>query len=225
MSIRRVAALLLGLVGGLVSGVAAQAMSYRLVEADLPGCKGKCPGVIVATGTIGQNEGYELLAFIEETLGKNPVSQVLVIESPGGFNVGAATMGAVLRQLKMTVIVGRWTGETITANTGIAPSTCASACVLVLAGGVKRFFVPGSRVGVHRSHTGPEVRDPITRQVVNGRVNNDDVKTAYAGYFRQMGVSQGLADVMDKTESGSMYWLSAQEMTRFKLAEDASKRR
>jgi hypothetical protein len=203
----------------------ALALSYRLVPAELPSCKGQCPGVIVATGTIRQNEGLELLNFIQANAGRNAVSKLLVIESPGGFNVGGATLGAVLRKLNMTVIVGRSTGEAITASSGLAPSTCASACVLVLAGGTKRFFVPGSRVGVHRSHTGPEVRDPVTRQVVNGRVNNDDVKSAYAAYFKQMGVAQGLAEVMDKTDSGSMYWLSAQEMTKFKLAQDASKRR
>ena len=228
MSLKKSAAFAAGFWALLMVGLTntpAHALNYRLVPAELPGCKGQCPGVIVATGTIRQNEGLELLTFIQDNAGKNAVSKLMVIESPGGFNVGGATLGTVLRKLNMTVIVGQWTGGSITGTSGLAPSTCASACVLVLAGGAKRFFIPGSRVGVHRSHTGPEVRDPVTRQVVNGRVNNDDVKSAYVSYFKQMGVGQGLADLADKTESGSMYWLSAQEMAKFKLAQDATKRR
>jgi hypothetical protein len=208
-----------------IFSTAASAMTYRLVEANLPMCKGQCPGVIVASGTIGQQEHLRFAQFVDENLKQGRVSRVVVIESPGGFNVGAASLGMLLRRLNMTVIVGRWTGETITTTTGLQPSVCASACVLTLAGGKTRFFTPGSRVGVHRSHTGPTVLDPVTRQQVNGTVDNTNVKAAYASFFRQMGVSQGLADVMDKTDSSSMYWLSEQEMARFKLAQNASSRR
>jgi hypothetical protein len=91
----------------------ASALSYRLVDANFPGCKGECPKVIVASGTISQNEHIQLLAFLEQSLGRGKVAQILVIESPGGFTAGGLALGYALRKLKMSVIVGRWTGEAL----------------------------------------------------------------------------------------------------------------
>ncbi len=66
----------------------ASALSYQLADAELPGCKGPCPKVVVATGTIGQAEHVQLAAFLEKTVGQGDVSQVMVIDSPGGFTLG-----------------------------------------------------------------------------------------------------------------------------------------
>lgn len=214
-----------GLLFTLFHSLPSHALSYRVADANLPGQKGPCTGVIIASGTITQREHLYLAEFLQETLRQRSVCPILVIESPGGFNVGAASLGLLARRLKMTVMVAGWTGETITTNSGLRPSTCASACVLVLAGGSNRYIVSGSRVGVHRSHTGIPVLDPLTRQSVSGTVDNAGVKSAYASYFKQMGVGQGLADVMDKTDSSTMYWLSEQEMSKFKLAVNVSRRR
>jgi hypothetical protein len=197
---------------------AASALSYQLAEAELPGCKGSCPKVIVATGTIGQAEHVQLAAFLERAVGSGAVSQVMVIDSPGGFTLGGAYLGMLLRQLKMTVIVGRWNGATITPSNGVAPGTCASACVLALSGGTMRYFVPGSRVGVHRSHTGPTVLDPTTRLPINGTVNHEDVSRAHIAYFRQMGIDASVVTKMDATPSEQIYWFSEPELAKFRLA-------
>jgi hypothetical protein len=208
----------------LAGAQSASALSYQLVDADLPNCRGNCPKVLVATGTIRQNEHVQLAAFIDEALKTERVGQVIVIDSPGGFTLGGAYLGSLLRKLKMTVIVGRWTGEPITRGGGLTSGTCASACVLVLSGGTSRYFVTGSRVGVHRSHTGPTVLDPITRQAINATVDHDNVKEAYASFFKMMGIDAGLASKMDATPSESMYWLSPAEMGRYRLARDSSQR-
>lgn len=200
----------------------AQALSYSLVEADLPSCKGACPKVIVATGTIGQEEHLRLASFVDESRAAHRISSMLVIDSPGGFNIGAAYLGAVLRKLKMTVVVGRHGGGPLTAMSGFTPGVCASACVLVLAGGTSRYFVRGSKVGVHRSHTGPVMLDPTTRTALNGKLEHDDVKAAYARYFKGMGIDQSLAVLMDKTPSEQMYWLSPAELGKYRLARDAA---
>lgn len=198
------------------------AMSYRLVEADLPGCAGNCPMIIHASGTIQQNEHLLFADFVSNSVRASRLSSIVVVESPGGFNAGAAALGMMLRKLNMSVIVGRPAGGAVTRSTGLTSGTCASACVLVLAGGKNRYFVPGSRVGVHRAHTGPEVRDPLTRTVVSGTLQHDDIRDAYSRYFRQMGVDQSLSMVMDKTPSESMYWLSPAEMGKFRLAKTAT---
>ena len=209
----------------LASSAGARGMSYSLIDADLPSCNGGCPKIIAATGTIQQNEHLLFSQFVGSIPKEERLSRLMVIESPGGFNIGAASLGVLLRKLKMTVIVGRPAGGTVTQSAGLTSATCASACVLVLAGGSSRFYVNGSRVGVHRASSGPEVRDPLTRELVNAKVNHDDVKTAYSSFFRQMGVDQGLASVMDRTESEGMHWLSPAELDRFRLARSAAKRR
>jgi hypothetical protein len=201
---------------------AAQAMTYRLVEADLPGCGESCPKIIHASGTIQQNEHVLFAEFVADAARSHKLSSLVVVESPGGFNAGAAALGLMLRKLRMSVIVGRPAGGSVTRSSGLTAATCASACVLVLAGGKDRFFVPGSRVGVHRAHTGPEVRDPLTRGVVSGQLEHSAIKDAYSRYFRQMGIDQSLSQVMDKTPSESMYWLSPAEMSKFRLAKTTS---
>lgn len=220
-----VAVLLAGMGVFLACSPPAEAMSYRLLEASLPNCKGACPKVIVASGTIQADEHHLFADFVETAAGTEKLSSMMVIDSPGGFFGGAAILGAMIRKLKMTVIVGRPVGEVVTQQTGLTSATCASACVLVLSGGVSRYYVTGSRVGVHRSHTGPEVRDPTTRAIVNGKVPHDEVKDDYIRYFRQMGIDPRLTDLVDKTPSDQIYWLSPQELAKYRLARDSAGKR
>lgn len=214
--------LLAGLAAVLAFSLPAEAMSYRLLEANLPNCKGACPKVIVASGTIQADEHHLFADFVETAARTEKLSSMMVVDSPGGFFGGAAILGAMIRKLKMTVIIGRPLGEMVTRETGLTSATCASACVLVLAGGVSRYYVTGSRIGVHRSHTGPEVRDPTTRAIVNGKVLHDEVKDDYIRFFRQMGIDPRLTDLIDKTPSEQVYWLSPQEMAKFRLARDSA---
>lgn len=207
-----------------LGAVPALALSYRLVDADFPNCKGECPKVIVASGTISQNEHLQLFAFLEQSLGRGKVAQILVIESPGGFTAGGLALGYALRKLKMSVIVGRWTGDTLTGQSGLTSGTCASACVFALAGGTSRYFVSGSRVGVHRAHTGTAVLDPITRQPVNATVDHESGHAFFRQFFRSMGVDNGVVEKLAATRSESMYWFSPAEMSRFRLARDSSRR-
>lgn len=216
---------LAGIGAMLACSVPAAAMSYRLLEANLPNCKGACPKVIVASGTIQADEHHLFADFVETAAKTEKLSSMMVLDSPGGFFGGAAILGAMIRKLKMTVIIGRPVGEVVTRETGLTSATCASACVLVLAGGVSRYYVTDSRVGVHRSHTGPEVRDPTTRAIVNGKVPHDEVKDDYIRFFRQMGIDPRLTDLIDKTPSEQIYWLSPQEMAKFRLARDSAGRR
>lgn len=214
---------LLAVTAGLVAGGAsASAMTYRLVDADLPGCGDACPKLIYASGTIQQNEHVLFAEFVANAAKRHKLSSIVVVESPGGFNGGAASLGALIRKLKMSVIVGSPAGGSISTTSGLTAGVCASACVLVLAGGKDRYFVPGSRVGVHRAHTGGQVLDPMTRSVVSGTLQHDAIKDAYSRYFKQMGVDQSLSMVMDKTPSESMYWLTPAELGKYRLAKNAT---
>lgn len=214
-----------GLLATLLLGAApALALSYRLVDADFPNCQGECPKVIVASGTIGQNEHLQLLGFLEQSMQGGRVAQILVIESPGGFTAGGLALGYALRKLKMAVIVGRWSGDTLTVQTGLTPATCASACVFALAGGTSRYFVTGSRVGVHRAHTGTTVLDPMTRRPVNATIDHESGHDFFRKFFRSMGVDANVVTKLAATESESMYWFSPAELGQYKLARDSSAR-
>ena len=206
----------------ILSVMPASAMSYRLIEADLPGCGRACPKIIVASGTIQENEHHLFADFVESVSKAEKLSSMLVLESPGGFFGGAAVLGMMVRKLKMTVVIGQPIGAVVTRETGLTSATCASACVLVLAGGQTRLYVTGSRVGVHRSHMGQEVRDPSSRAVVSGTVEHGEVRDAYVSYFRKMGVDAALTNLIDKTPSESIYWLSPQELAKYRLARDSS---
>ena len=165
------------------------------------------------------------VSFFDSVKDSTKLSNMFLIDSEGGFNGGAASLGLLLRGAKMTVWVGRPSGGVVSRDSGLRSGTCASACVLVLAGGATRYFVSGSRVGVHRSHMGPEVRDPTTRAIVSGKVQFDTVRQAYQWYFKRMGINQSLIGVIDKTPSESMYWLNPGEMGKYGLARDGSSRR
>lgn len=213
------------LLGAVFMASPASALSYRLADAELPGCKGPCPKVVVATGTIGQNEHAELVSFLDEAMKSDRVAEVILIDSPGGFTVGAMTMAYVLRKLKMTVIVGRWTGDTITPTGGLTSGTCASACVFTLSGGTSRYFVAGSRVGVHRQHTGRQVLDPTTRKPVNATVDYESGFDLYRKFFASLGVDgPGVVAKLSKTPSEDMYWFSPEEMAKHRIARDVSTR-
>lgn len=203
----------------------AQAMSYDLVEADLPSCTGACPKVIVASGTIQQNEPALFAEFIQTTGAREKLSNMVLLDSPGGFTGGAAALGAMIRKLNMMVLIGRPVSSVVTRGHGLTAGTCASACVIVLAAGTKRYYVKGSQIGVHKSHTGPTVLDPTTRQPVNGKVDHDEVRNAYQQYFRKMGIDQGIVALIDRTSSDEIYWLSPEELAKFRLARDASEQR
>lgn len=215
----------LALVSGfLCTALPALAMSYRLVDADLPGCAGSCPKVIVASGTIGQNEHVQFLNFLRQSLQQGAVAQVMVLESPGGFTIGGLALAQVLRKLKVSVIVGGWAGGTVTRQGGLRPGTCASACVFALAGGASRYYVSGSRVGVHRSHSGTVVLDPTTRSPVNASVDHEKSHAIFRQFFGSMGVDQRIVSKIEQTPPSSIYWLTAAEMTQFRLARDSSTR-
>jgi hypothetical protein len=220
--IRCAAAAVPGVIALVSSLVPSTAMSYRLIDADLPNCHGGCPKIIVASGTILQNEHLNFAVFVRDAAATQRISKVMLVESNGGFLGGAGAVGALVRKLKMIVVVGHPTGNVVTRDSGLTSATCASACVLVLAGGTARYFVRGSRIGVHRSHRGTAVLDPLTKTVLNGTIQHDEIRNAYARFFSKMGISPALSTLIDKTPTESVHWLTETELAGFRLARDVS---
>ena len=123
-------------------------------------------------------------------------------------------------------------------------SACASSCPFILAGGVRRLVGPGTAVGVHRISSFqiytkvirqyrivtktqwglPVAREkqivaekPVSRTVVP-TITSDKTYVEIRQHFEQMGISADIMPLVQRTPSESLRWLTAKELTGFKLS-------
>ena len=89
---------------------------------------------------------------------------MILLSSPGGDLNQAAIIGEIIRSRGLVTAVG-----IADASGRVKPSYCASACVLVFAGGKTRFGVLGSALGVHRFVTTKAVERPRRRNPADRR--------------------------------------------------------
>jgi hypothetical protein len=114
-------------------------------------------------------------------------------------------MGEIIRARGLATAVG-----IADASGDVRPAYCASACVVVFAGGKPRYGVKGSMLGVHRFVTTTPVHDPIAEaQRVAGEV---------LGYMTKMGVSSTVVEAMSQTRD--VRWLRNQEALAMNLITD-----
>jgi hypothetical protein len=134
---------------------------------------------------------------------------LVLMSSPGGDLDQALIMGEVIRSRGLATAVG-----VVDAAGRIAPSYCASACVLVYAGGKPRLGIEGSMLGVHRFVTSTPGRDPVA----------DTQRTAgmVLSYMTKMGVSSSVVEAM--SETSDVRWLGAKEASAMNLITDPLRR-
>ncbi|WP_334511784.1 hypothetical protein [Bradyrhizobium sp. AZCC 1693] len=130
---------------------------------------------------------------------------IVLLASPGGDLNQATIMGEIIRQRSLATAVGG-----ADALGRVKPAYCASACVLVYAGGKTRFGVLGSALGVHRFVTTRPVDDPVAEaQRISGAV---------LGYMTKMGVSSSIVEAMSETRE--IRWLSPKQALAMNLVTD-----
>ncbi|EKS28081.1 hypothetical protein [Afipia felis] len=132
----------------------------------------------------------------------------VVLSSPGGQVDQALIMGDVIRSRGLTTMVAK-----ADATGRLRPSYCASACVLVYAGGKIREAFPGSALGVHQFTT------ELPRSADFGRdIVADTQKTTgiILDYMTRMGVSPSILQAMSATRD--IRWLNDRETFDLKLA-------
>lgn len=134
----------------------------------------------------------------------------VVLSSPGGQVGQALIMGDVIRSRGLTTMVAK-----VDAAGRLRPSYCASACVLVFAGGKVREAFPGSRLGVHQFTTEMAKSADFRRDIVA-----DTQKTTgiILDYMTRMGVSPSILQAMSATRD--IRWLNDKEIFDLKLATD-----
>jgi hypothetical protein len=197
----------------------------RVVSAD-PACKPNCPEWLSAEGRIQPGTAKAFADAVANLKGRRLPT---LIHSPGGSVPDAAAMGELIRAKGLAVAVAR----TLIANCPEASpkcsdgpgtaitggATCASACVLVLAGGVERLAAPSALIGVHQittlvSETEGLAHLKSTRKLYEQR----GVDSAVEAYLTAMGVGEPVMTLMRKTWAASIRWLSPGELKSSHLA-------
>ena len=170
-----------------------------IAKADLDGSGRGRPGLAVS-GKIGPAAASWFRDKLDEA--HLTAGDVILLSSPGGDVNQAIIMGETIRSRGLVTAVG------IAAAPGrIKPSYCASACVLIYAGGKPRYGIEGSALGVHRFVTTSPGRDPVAEtQRTAGIV---------LSYMTRMGVASSVVEAMSATSD--IRWLGTREAATMNL--------
>ncbi len=173
--------------------------SSLIGKVDLGGSDRRWPALAIR-GTIGPAAASWLRDRVDEA--HLVAGDVVLLSSPGGDLNQAAIMGEIIRSRGLVTAVG-----TADASGTITPSYCASACVLVYAGGKTRYGVLGSALGVHRFVTTSTSGDPVAE--------TQRIAGAVLGYMTRMGISSSVVEAMSETRE--IRWLDPKEALAMNL--------
>jgi hypothetical protein len=197
----------------------------RVVNAD-PACEPNCPEWLSAEGRIGPGAASDLAAAIERL---NRRRLPILLHSPGGSVPDAMAMGELIRAKGLAVAIARTLitncpeaaakcrdgpGKAITGG-----ATCASACVLVLAGGVERLAGPMARVGVHQITTLVKETEGLAHITSTRKLyEQQGIDAEVTDYLAAMGVGEPVMTLMRRTPAASVRWLSLADLKASHLA-------
>ncbi|WP_312018250.1 COG3904 family protein [Bradyrhizobium semiaridum] len=181
------------------SYVSASMTSSVISGADIDG-SGRGRRALAINGKIGSASANWFRDRLDEA--RLSPGDAVLLSSQGGALDQAAIMGDVIRARGLVTAVA-----TADASGKLRAAYCASACVLVYAGGRERYGIEGSRLGVHRFTTATKVSDPLAEaQRIQGMV---------LSYMTRMGVSSKIIEAMSQTSD--IRWLSPKEALAMNL--------
>lgn len=200
----------------------------RVVSAD-PACEPNCPEWLSAEGRIEPGSARAFAEMVERLSGRR---LPILIHSPGGAVPDAIAMGELIRAKGLAVAVARTLiascpesapkcpdgpGKAITGG-----ATCASACVLVLAGGVERLAGPVPLIGVHQITTLVRVPEGLAHLTSTRKFyEQPGIDAEVKNYLAAMGVGEPVMTLARKTPAASVRWLSLAELKASRLATQA----
>lgn len=158
---------------------------------------------LMVTGTIGPAAASQFRERLDEA--GLAAGDLVLLASPGGDLYQAVIMGEIIRSRALATAVG-----TADATGRVKPAYCASACVLVYAGGKPRFGVLGSALGVHRFTTTKPTSDPVA--------DTQRIQGAVLGYMTKMGVASSVVEAMSETRE--IRWLAPKDALAMNLVTD-----
>ncbi len=195
-------------------------MRFVHVTSADPACKPNCPEWLSAEGRIEPGTAKAFANVVANLKGRR---LPILIHSPGGSVADAGAMGELIRAKSLAVAVAR----TLITNCPEAspkcpdgPGTaitggaiCASACVVVLAGGVERLAGPSARIGVHQTTTVVSEAEGLAHLKSTRKIyEQQGVDAAVEAYLAAMGVGEPVMTLMRKTSAASIRWLSPAEL-------------
>jgi hypothetical protein len=200
-------------------------MRFVHVTSAEAACKPDCPEWLSAEGRIELGTAKVFAVAIANLKGRR---LPILIHSPGGSVADAGAMGELIRAKGLAVAVAR----TLIANcpegspkcpdgpgTAITGgAACASACVLVLAGGVERLAAPSARIGVHQITTVVSETEGLAHLKSTRKLfEQKGVDAAVEAYLTAMSVGEPVMTLMRKTSAASIRWLSPAELKDSRL--------
>lgn len=142
---------------------------------------------IYITGNIEYGDEAFLLKVLQERQGKGQATEFAVLNSPGG-NMHAG--------MEMALLMKGWGIKTVVG----ADEACASACMLMYAGGVQRYAWRGALLGVHGAST-----------TINGYTEDTgDGTVRLAKMMAFLGAPDSVIALLVVTSSDDMTWLDNQ---------------
>ena len=237
-------------------------MRVTLVRSDLQGCGTDCPEWLALTGKIG----FETPALLSAALSRLKGRKIpVLLDSPGGEGTAGLAMGRMLRAAKLdavvatTVLTDCGTGDAACLTRlragvrpghigAFAPPACASACVFVLAGGVRRVVPYDAYVGVHQALQVLTYRPVMnTFRVLKRRIGGRVVEVSrtlvasralptrvvkgaapaslystFDHFLLGMGIGEAIMPLMRATPPSGIHWLSRTEMIETHIVTDAN---
>ena len=197
----------------------------RVSSADAA-CEPNCPEWLSAEGRI---EPGSAAAFAEAINRLGPRRLPILIHSPGGSVTDAMAMGKLVRARGLAVAVARTLLRNCSETAPRCPdgpgtaitsgAICASACALVLAGGVERLVGPVPLVGVHQITTVVKETEGLAHLTSTRRFYEQGwVDAAVMDYLTAMGVGDPVMALMRRTPAASVHWLSLADLKASRLA-------
>jgi hypothetical protein len=200
----------------------------RVMSSD-PSCQPNCPEWLSLEGKITPGTAAAFAKAIDDLGGRRlPV----LISSHGGSVGDALRMGLLIRERRLAVAVARTLiakcpergpqcpnprGQPITGG-----AACASACPLILAGGVERLVGPVPMVGVHQmTAVTKEAEGSAHLMTVKKIYEPGSADAVVKNYLVAMGVGDPVMALLRKTPPSSIRWLSLSEISASHLATEA----
>lgn len=167
---------------------------------------------IVIDGPISPGDDKRFSTVLNEARGKNTDWEryrTLLLNSEGGDVATAMSIGRIVRQAQIVTAVHE-------------RSVCASACILILSGGVWRYARDETRLGLHRPYF-VDPRHATSQGYQSFQQAYDNVIEAHRRYFAEMKIGVGLLERMIQIPSNQIQWVTVAEATRLNLlGEDAA---
>ena len=160
---------------------------------------------LVIKGEIKRSDYAKALNAVKDAYVHGDIGQLFVkLDSPGGDVLEAMKIGDLVRQLKLTTIVGR--------------GQCNSACVFVLVAGTNRIAPSG--IGIHRPFFEREYFSGLSAD--DAQKKYEEMMDATNSYLVEMGMAKELIERMFRVPSNEVEELSLEEVQKWISGSPAS---